>query len=93
MQLFGDGAVNEGNWHEAMNLAAVWALPVVFLCENNLYGVSTHITDTTLNERLAERAAAYRMPAVTVYGNDLIEVYEAVLGAVARARARRWSSA
>jgi pyruvate dehydrogenase E1 component alpha subunit len=83
---FGDGAVNEGDWHEAMNLAAVWALPVVFLCENNLYGVSTHITDTTLNERLAERAAAYHMPAVTVYGNDPVEVYETVLGAAARAR-------
>ena len=83
---FGDGAVNEGDWHEAMNLAAVWALPVVFLCENNLYGVSTHITDTTLNERLAERAAAYRAPATTVYGNDPIEVYEAVLKAAERAR-------
>jgi pyruvate dehydrogenase E1 component alpha subunit len=69
-----------------MNLAAVWALPVVFLCENNLYGVSTHITDTTLNERLAERAVAYRMLAVTVYGNDPIEVYEAVLEAAERAR-------
>lgn len=83
---FGDGAVNRGDWHEAMNLAAVWALPVIFLCENNLYGVSTHITDTTLNEHLAERAAAYRMPGVTVYGNDPLVVYEAVQAAAQHAR-------
>jgi TPP-dependent pyruvate/acetoin dehydrogenase alpha subunit len=83
---FGDGAVNKGDWHEAMNIAAVWALPVVFLCENNLYGVSTHITDTTLNEYLSERAAAYRMPAVTVYGNDPIPVYEAMREASLHAR-------
>lgn len=83
---FGDGTVNKGDWHEAMNLAAVWVLPVIFLCENNLYGVSTHVTDTTLNDRLAERAAAYRMPAVTVYGNDPLEVYEATQEAAERAR-------
>jgi TPP-dependent pyruvate/acetoin dehydrogenase alpha subunit len=83
---FGDGTVNEGDWHEAMNLAAVWTLPVVFLCENNLYGVSTHITDTTLNDRLAERAAAYRMPAMTVYGNDPLEVYETAQKAAKCAR-------
>ena len=83
---FGDGAVNKGDWHEAMNLAAIWALPVIFLCENNLYGVSTHITDTTLNENLVERAAAYRMPGVTVYGNDPLEVYEAVQVAARDAR-------
>lgn len=83
---FGDGAVNKGDWHEAMNLAAVWNLPVIFLCENNLFGVSTHITDVVLNERLAERAAAYRMEGVSVYGNDPIEVYRAVHAAVERAR-------
>jgi len=84
--IFGDGAVNKGDWHEAMNLAAIWQLPVVFLCENNLFGVSTHITEVTQNERLAERAAAYRMPGLTVFGNDPIVVYEAVSDAVSRAR-------
>ena len=84
---FSEGAVQIGTFHEAMNLAAIWALPVVFLCENNFYGVSTHVTDVMLNEHVAERAAAYRMPGVTVYGNDPIVVYDTVAQAVARARA------
>lgn len=83
---FGEGTVNKGDWHEALNLAAIWALPVVFLCENNFYGVSTHVTDIMLNEYVSERAAAYCMPGVTIYGNDPIEVYEAVLTAAKRAR-------
>lgn len=83
---FGDGAANKGELHEAMNLAAVWSLPVIFLCENNLYAVSTHLSDAMLNQYVAERAAAYRMPGKTVNGNDPIEVYEAVAEAVARAR-------
>jgi pyruvate dehydrogenase E1 component alpha subunit len=69
-----------------MNLAAIWALPVVFLCENNLYAVSTHQTDAMPNDHVAERAVAYRMPGVTVDGNDPIAVYEAVRAAVERAR-------
>lgn len=84
---FGDGTVNEGDWHEAMNLAAVWRLPVVFVCENNLYGVSTHITDVTLTKNLSDRAAAYGVPGVTVNGNDPLSVHEAVAKAAARARA------
>jgi len=83
---FGDGAVNEGDWHEAANLTAVWKLPVVLVCENNLYGVSTHITDVTLNEHIAERAAAYRIPGVTVNGNDVLAVHDAAREAVGRAR-------
>lgn len=83
---FGEGAANKGDWHEAMNLAAIWSLPVVFLCENNLYGVSTHMTDVMLNEKVSERAAAYRMPGVTIYGNDPICVYDEVLLAAKRAR-------
>ena len=83
---FGEGAANKGDWHEALNLAALWALPVVFLCENNLYGVSTHMTDVMLNEYVSERAAAYHMPGVTIYGNDPIEVYDTVLEAAERAR-------
>jgi TPP-dependent pyruvate/acetoin dehydrogenase alpha subunit len=86
LNFFGDGAVNEGDWHEAMNLAALWKLPVVFLCENNFYGVSTHISDVVLNEYLVERAAAYRMRGVTIYGNDPITVYDTVREAAGRAR-------
>ena len=83
---FGDGAVNEGDWHEAVNLAAVWKLPVVLVCENNLYGVSTHITDVILNERISERAAGYGIPGVTVNGNDVLAVHDAARAAVERAR-------
>jgi TPP-dependent pyruvate/acetoin dehydrogenase alpha subunit len=86
LNFFGDGAVNEGDWHEAMNLAALWKLPVVFLCENNFYGVSTHISEVVLNEYLVERAAAYRMQGITIYGNDPITVYDTVMDAARRAR-------
>jgi TPP-dependent pyruvate/acetoin dehydrogenase alpha subunit len=84
---FGDGTVNKGDWHEAVNLAAIWKLPVVFVCENNLYGVSTHITDVTLNEHISERAAAYGIPGVTVDGNDVLAVHDGAAKAVERARA------
>lgn len=84
---FGEGAVNKGDWHEAMNLAAVWSLPVVFLCENNLYASTTRSSDVMLNERVAERAAAYRMEGLTVDGNDPLEVFGATQTAVKRARA------
>ena len=62
MAFFGDGAANEGAFHEALNLAAVWRLPVVFVCENNLYGFSTHYRRTMLLENIADRAAAYGIP-------------------------------
>jgi TPP-dependent pyruvate/acetoin dehydrogenase alpha subunit len=87
MAFFGDGTANKGDLHEAMNLAATWTLPVVFLCENNFYASTTNLNEVMLNERVAERAAAYRMPGITIYGNDPIEVYETVDAAVARARA------
>jgi pyruvate dehydrogenase E1 component alpha subunit len=83
---FGDGAVNEGDWHEAVNLDAIWKLPVILVCENNLYGVSTHITDVTLNQRISERASAYGIPGVTVNGNDVLAVYDAATAAVEKAR-------
>jgi pyruvate dehydrogenase E1 component alpha subunit len=83
---FGEGTANKGDWHEALNLAAIWSLPVVFLCENNLWGVSTHISDVMLNDYVAERAAAYRLPGVTIYGNDPVVVYDTVAEAAARAR-------
>lgn len=84
---FGDGANNEGAFHEALNMAAVWKLPVVFVCENNKYGMSTSIERSTAVKRISDRAAAYAMLGVTVDGNDFSAVTEAVDQAVARARA------
>ena len=84
---FGDGASNRATFHEALNLASIWKLPVVFVCENNMYGISMsqerhqNITD------VADRAAAYGIPGLTVDGNDLMAVYEAAAEAVKRARA------
>ena len=86
MTFFGDGATNIGAFHESLNLAAVWALPVIFVCENNLYGEYTRIEHTTPFEDLARRAAAYDMPGVIVDGNDVLAVYDTVAGAVDRAR-------
>ena len=83
---FGEAAANKGDWHEAMNLAALWRLPLIFLCENNLYGVSTHVTDVMLIENVSERAAAYGMPGMTIYGNDPVGVYDEVRRAAERAR-------
>jgi acetoin:2,6-dichlorophenolindophenol oxidoreductase subunit alpha len=84
---FGDGATNQGTLHEAMNLAAIWRLPVVFVCENNGYAISASIRDMSTLERLADRAAAYRMPGVTVDGMDVRAVRAAASDAIARARA------
>src|SRR2546422_583201 len=83
---FGDGGANQGVVHEALNLAAVWALPIIFLCENNQYALSTASSRTTAGESIAARAAAYAIPGVRVDGNDALAVYEAVGAAVARAR-------
>lgn len=84
---FGDGANNEGAFHEALNMAAVWKLPVVFVCENNRYGMSTSTERSTAVKNIADRAVAYNMPGVTVDGNDFSAVTEAVDTAVAHARA------
>ena len=84
---FGDGATNIGAFHEAANLAAVWGLPVIFLCQNNGYGEHTAFADHLRVEHVAQRAAAYGMPGVTVDGNDPVAVYGAVAEAAARARA------
>jgi pyruvate dehydrogenase E1 component alpha subunit len=84
---FGDGANNEGAFHEALNMASVWKLPVIFVCENNQYGMSTSITRSTAVARISDRAAAYSMPGVTVDGNDFSAVAEAVHTAIGRARA------
>jgi pyruvate dehydrogenase E1 component alpha subunit len=85
---FGDGATNIGAFHEALNLAAVWRLPVVFVCENNLYMEYTPISAvTTVDHPAADRAPAYRMPAEVLDGNDVVAVRDAVTTATARARA------
>jgi TPP-dependent pyruvate/acetoin dehydrogenase alpha subunit len=83
---FGDGTTNIGAFHEAMNLASVWRLPVVFVCENNLYGEYSPLASTTPVERLADRAAAYAMRAETIDGNDVLGVRDAVTEACAHAR-------
>jgi pyruvate dehydrogenase E1 component alpha subunit len=84
---FGDGASNQGIFHEALNMAAIWDLPVVYFCENNQYGMSMHVKRSTAVERISDRACAYGFPGRTVDGNDLIQVCEATKEAVARARA------
>jgi TPP-dependent pyruvate/acetoin dehydrogenase alpha subunit len=83
---FGEGAANEGIFHETLNLAAIWKLPVVFLCENNQYGMSMSVERATAVEHISDRAAAYGMPGVTVAGTDLDEVREATAQALERAR-------
>jgi acetoin:2,6-dichlorophenolindophenol oxidoreductase subunit alpha len=85
---FGDGATNIGAFHEALNLSAVWALPVLFICENNLYMEYTPIGSVTAVEHpAADRAAAYRLPAEVIDGNDVVAVADAVGRAADRARA------
>jgi pyruvate dehydrogenase E1 component alpha subunit len=85
--IFGDSASNEGTFHEAINMAAAWKLPVVFLCENNNYGVSVNIHSVTNTDTISVRSKAYDIPGVTVYGNDPLPVYEAIKEAVEYARA------
>jgi pyruvate dehydrogenase E1 component alpha subunit len=83
---FGDGAANEGAFHESLNMAAIWDLPVIYFCENNQYAMSMPITRSSRVENLSDRAAGYGIPGVTVDGNDLFAVYAATQEAIARAR-------
>jgi TPP-dependent pyruvate/acetoin dehydrogenase alpha subunit len=83
---FGDGAVNNGAFHEGINLAATWNLPVLFVCENNLYATEMPFDQATKNTNVASRAAAYNIPGVRVDGNDVLDVYARTGEAVARAR-------
>lgn len=85
---FGEGAANEGAVHEAMNMAAIWDLPVVYVCENNLYAASTPFHKAFKIQNIADRAAAYGMPGVIVDGNDVEAVYRVAGEAIARARRR-----
>jgi pyruvate dehydrogenase E1 component alpha subunit len=83
---FGDGAANQGGFHESANLAAVWRLPVVYICENNLYAMTTPARQHLSVTDIAPRANAYGFPGVTVDGQDVLAVYEATVEAVDRAR-------
>lgn len=83
---FGDGATNEGAFHEALNLAGVWNAPVIFVCENNQYGMSTSVAAATAGGSIASRAAAYGMPGHEIDGNDLVAVHDTVAAAAQRAR-------
>jgi acetoin:2,6-dichlorophenolindophenol oxidoreductase subunit alpha len=84
---FGDGASNIGAFHESLNLASVWKLPVLFVCQNNQYAEHTALRKGTSIERIADRAAAYGMPGVQVDGNDPVAIYQVAQEAIARARA------
>lgn len=83
---FGDGAANQGSFHEALNLAAIWRLPVIFVCENNYYGMSMSAAEHLSVANVADRAAAYGMPGRIVDGNDVLAVYATVSEAAGRAR-------
>jgi pyruvate dehydrogenase E1 component alpha subunit len=86
MCFFGDGANNEGAFHESLNFASIWKLPVIFVCENNRYGMSMSVERSTAVAHIAQRALAYDMPGVTVDGNSFVEVLNASEEAVAHAR-------
>ncbi len=86
VSFFGDGANNEGAFHESLNMASIWKLPVIFVCENNGYGMSTSTARSTAVRDIADRAAAYAMPGVIVDGNNFSQVAEASHIAVERAR-------
>ena len=83
---FGDGAANEGNFHEGLNFASILNLPVIFVCENNQFGEGTTHDYASASETIAERASAYNMPGVRVDGMDVVEVYKAAQEAVERAK-------
>ena len=87
VSFFGDGASNAGPFHESINIAATWKLPMLYVCENNLYSAGTTAADTLALSDVAARAAGYGIPGVVVDGNDVMAVYEAAEAAVNRARA------
>jgi TPP-dependent pyruvate/acetoin dehydrogenase alpha subunit len=84
---FGDGAVNNGAFHEGVNMAAIWDLPVIYFCENNMYATEVPFSYSARNNDVAERARAYGIPGIAVDGNDVLAVREAAGEAIARARA------
>ena len=88
VSFFGDGACQEGEFHESLNLAAIWKLPILYVCENNLYGVNTPAHYSIPLKDIAERAKAYAMKGMIVDGNDVVSVCEAAKEALERARRR-----
>ncbi len=84
---FGDGAANNGAFHEGVNMAAIWDLPVIYVCENNMYATEVPFATVARNTNVADRGAIYGLPGVSVDGNDVLAVYEAAGEAVRRARA------
>ncbi len=86
---FGDGAVSNGAFHEGLNMAAIWDLPVIYVCENNMYATEVPFAYATKNQDVAERARSYGIPGIQVDGNDVIAIYEAAGAAVERARSGR----
>lgn len=89
LSFFGDGGANQGTFLESINIAAAFDLPVIYLCENNMYAVSTRLSEVTKNVNIAERAAGFDIPGKIVDGNDVIAVYDAVSEAAERARSGR----
>ena len=86
LTLFGDGAANEGAFHESLNMASIWNLPVIYLCENNQYAMSMSFERAFKIEQISDRAAAYGMVGETIDGNDVVAVYKTVQSAAERAR-------
>jgi len=86
VSFFGDSACNEGTFHESINMAAAWDLPIVYIIENNLYGISVDIRQVTKEHQLSKRAIGYGIPGITIDGNDVYAVYEEARKAVDRAR-------
>jgi pyruvate dehydrogenase E1 component alpha subunit len=82
---FGDGAGNQGTFHESLNMAAIWQLPVIYICENNLYAATTPVATSTSVGNIADRAAGYGVPGVVVDGQDAVAVYDVTCTAVRRA--------
>lgn len=86
---FGDGATSEGAFHEGLTLAAIWNLPAIFVCENNLYGASTRVNKVTRLDKLSDHAHAYGIRGETVFGNDVLAVYEAAKRAADQCRSKQ----
>jgi pyruvate dehydrogenase E1 component alpha subunit len=86
VSFFGDGASNTGAFHEGLNLASIWRLPVIFVCENNLYAISTHVANSTSVKNIADRGIAYNIPSMVVDGNDVIDVYNVAGKVIEKAR-------
>jgi len=89
---FGDGASNQGSFHESINLAALWRLPVIFVCENNFYALSTPVKEAISVPYISDRAKAYGIPGFHIDGNDIVEVYTKMKEATERARAGEGST-